>query len=386
MDLTYLYPICKLGSSILLVRKDDLPFVGKGLGVMSVKVDFSTSEFFDPVDLEIHLKFNPWEEIFDSRERENYIVLIQKQFQQDIINEQIINPLFGIMEKIYVSALLKNNQDFYSMLSNRIHDKRLELVELENTKDIWCRDYMPVKSATGKNLLFNYDPAYLKGEKWKCKLTPRRDLIKLLNNFQISFEPVDDILLEGGNVIRYGDKVIMTDAIYRENKIDKDIKGQSALNRRLEKLLESQLIIIPHQPDDTLGHADGVVRFLDHNTVLINDFSSAKGTKFEESKHYLDNTFGALGKAGLNILQVSYSPTDETGEDEMFAANGIYINYLETKKYVFLPQFGYELEQKDKEALEVFNKIFSKTNKQVIPVPSRTIAMKGGVLNCITWN
>ena len=80
--------------------------------------------------------------------------------------------------------------------------------------------------------------------------------------------------------------------------------------------------------------------------MLVNDFSSVVGTKFEESKHYLDNTFGALGKAGLNIIHVPYSPVNEVGEDDMLAALGIYINYLETKKYVFLPQFGGEFEEK----------------------------------------
>jgi len=110
-----LYPISKIGNKYLLILKTELPKVGKQLGVLSVKIDLSRSEITTPIDLEKHLKFNPWEEITDSKEREEVIVNIQKQFDITTIEEQIINPLIGIKGKIFVSSLLKKNQDFYFM-------------------------------------------------------------------------------------------------------------------------------------------------------------------------------------------------------------------------------------------------------------------------------
>lgn len=289
------------------------------------------------------------------------------------------------MEEIYVSGQLINCDEFYSEFSLLIQGNNIDIIELPYTKDIWCRDFMPVRSRSGKNLLFNYDPSYLKG-KWQHKLTLRKDIIDMLIELEILFEQIDDIKLEGGNVVQKDDLVIMTDAIYRENGLKDDKRKQSKLIERLENYFQSEIIIIPHQPDDPLSHSDGVVRFLNDKTVLVNDFSSVKVEKLEESKHYLDNLFGALGKAGLNILQVPYSPVDEIGEDEMPVALGIYINYLETNDFIFLPQFGKDLKEKDAEALQVFNNIFKSLNKDVIPVNSRAIALKGGVLNCITWN
>ena len=32
---------------------------------------------------------------------------------------------------------------------------------LNNTKDIWARDYMPVKTKSGKYVSFRYEPSYL---------------------------------------------------------------------------------------------------------------------------------------------------------------------------------------------------------------------------------
>lgn len=87
------YPIAKIGYSYLLILKSELNRVGKQLGVMSVKIDLSGSEITPPIDLEKHLRFNPWEEITDSKEREKVIVNIQKQFDITTIEEKIINSL-----------------------------------------------------------------------------------------------------------------------------------------------------------------------------------------------------------------------------------------------------------------------------------------------------
>ncbi len=34
---------------------------------------------------------------------------------------------------------------------------------LNNTKDIWLRDFMPVKTKSGKYVSFRYEPSYLDG-------------------------------------------------------------------------------------------------------------------------------------------------------------------------------------------------------------------------------
>jgi agmatine deiminase len=48
---------------------------------------------------------------------------------------------------------------------------------------------------------------------------------------------------------------------------------------------------------------------------------------------------------------------------------------------IFMPTFDNKVE--DDNALARFEEIFGSGN--VIPVPSKDIAMGGGVLNCLTW-
>ncbi len=62
----------------------------------------------------------------------------------------------------------------------------------------------------------------------------------------------------------------MTDKVVRENPGI----GRSELLGMLRGLLRVEdLIVIPSEPYDVLGHADGVVRFLDEGNVVINDYS-----------------------------------------------------------------------------------------------------------------
>ena len=382
-----IYPIAKLGDDCLLILKSQLAEVGKGLGVLAVRIGMEDLHIYRPEDLERHLKFNPWEEIFSENEREVILNKIENVLTEDLIQKRILNPLFGKKEPVYISSLLRQDQAFYGDFTNLLKEFQLDPVELKATKDIWCRDFMPVKSSNGSHLLFNYDPEYLDDNKYREKKTPRSNIIDMLGQLGIPFEDIPDIKIDGGNVVGCGNKVIMTDAIFKENRIDKkDRQEQDRLKSRLQYLFQSEIIIIPRQPGDVLGHSDGILRFLSPDTVLVNNFASVTTKGLIETKNFLDNLFGALGAAGLNIVQVPYAPANGTGKDNMPLAYGFYINYLETSELIFLPQFGKEFHEKDSEAVDFFAWVFKSVGKMVIPVDARSIAWAGGVLNCITWN
>jgi len=288
------------------------------------------------------------------------------------------------MEQIIVSGLLKKELlVFYDAFQTALKD--FKITEIPQTNDIWCRDFMPVKRNDGKYVLFNYDPSYLKPN-WQYKLTPRKNIFSICRELNLDFLDGFGIKLDGGNVVSGFGKAIITDAVFKENSVANNQSEQAIFLEELNKYLDYEIIIIPHQPDDPLSHSDGVVRFLDNNTVLVNDFSSVSDLKLRESKSYLNRLFGSLGKSGLNIMQVPYDPVDAKGVDGMPVALGIYINYLETDKTIFLPQFSGNFEEKDNEAIKIFSALFKRVNKTVVPMDSRSIALKGGVLNCITWN
>lgn len=93
----------------------------------------------------------------------------------------------------------------------------------------------------------------------------------------------------------------------------------------LEKLLEAEIIIIPSLKSDMTGHADGVVRFVNENTVIGNTSPYKNG--------YEQKVKRALEKCGISVMDFPYF--DSKG----ISAVGSYLNFLETEKHIFLPVF-----------------------------------------------
>ena len=269
---------------------------------------------------------------------------------------------------LYLSDRLKKNYpSFYNHFSSVLDENNVPFFLLEGTNDIWCRDYMPIQVDYDKYIQFDYHPSYLRG-KYEHTIS---DVTKLSK--QVRINPIKShIKLDGGNVIKTSDKVIVTDKIFKENP---DFSKKELIDK-LEKLFEAKLYIIPALPYDALGHADGIVRFFDDNTVLVNNFTHSK-----ESLSFQKKLYGTLGTYGFNIVQIPYYPDYKKTKTGLYSAKGVYINYLELIDKIFLPFFGNESE--DMEAMEVFERLFG---KRIIPINSIEIAKEGGVLNCISWN
>lgn len=229
---------------------------------------------------------------------------------------------------------------------------------LDGTRDIWLRDFMPVQTRTGKFISFRYTPSYLTDDP-KLRTHYKYDV-----SHQFSF-PVrySAINLDGGNVVfsPSKEKVVISDRVFLENP-DWERK---ALIRTLEQLLEARVLLIPSLKSDMTGHADGMVRFVDENTVLGNHVPSQNGLE--------QRIKSALKDAGIHVIDFPYYFSPQG------SAVGCYLNFLETDNHILLPVFGNRM---DDEAIRAAKRLFSKT---IVPVNISEIAKDGGVLNCISW-
>lgn len=97
-----IYPIAKLGDQILIVNKDDLPYIGKerALEVKCVKVDLRHKTIDPIIELEKHLKFNLWEEVSEN-EGETILQILNAKFSDQDILEKIMEPLAENLVKAY---------------------------------------------------------------------------------------------------------------------------------------------------------------------------------------------------------------------------------------------------------------------------------------------
>jgi agmatine deiminase len=295
----------------------------------------------------------------------------EKKTMKTIQQKRLSTPLLPLItdketNMLYLSGLLKAKYPVFTRrLEHILREQQIKLEYLEDTRDIWCRDYMPVQLDRDNLMQFWCDPNYLRYKKYIGSKTTGTEVLP--QNLPMADET--DIILDGGNVISCGKKVIMTEIIFKDNK-DRDHNG---LLYELENIFRWPIIIIPRIPGDFSGHADGMVRYYDKDIVLVNDYSDLLSVK---SKKIANRVLSILRETGFKCLTVPYFPNENTNYT---SAYGCYINYLRIGDKVFLPLF--DNKKQDDMSVQFFRELF----KEVIPVPSREIAAQGGVLNCISW-
>lgn len=230
---------------------------------------------------------------------------------------------------------------------------------LDGTRDIWLRDFMPVRIKSGKYVSFRYEPSYLEKDS-KLRTDFWEEIAPSLSLENIVYS---DINLDGGNVVfsPSREKAVISDRIFMENWE----YSSAELVQKLEQLLEAKVVIIPSLRSDMTGHADGMVRFVDENTVVGNRTGYRYGLEMRINV--------TLRNHGIEVCDFPYF------ESKGDSAIGCYLNFLETEQHLFLPVFGVDM---DSEAVETAKNIFNKT---IIPVNINEIAKDGGVLNCISW-
>lgn len=262
---------------------------------------------------------------------------------------------------LYFSSLLKTNPKYSLAAENlfsALSDSGENFTLFDGAKDIWARDYMPVRTKSGKYISFRYEPSYLADDpqlriNFKADIAPHFALPVTYSN----------INLDGGNVIFSPSKAkaVITDRVFSENpEYDKN-----TLLLELGNLLEAEIFIIPSLKSDMTGHADGVVRFVNENTMIGNASPYKNG--------YEQKVKMSLKKHGISCLDFPYF------DSASISAVGSYLNFLETDKHIFLTIFGsVQDETAVKRATEIFD-------KKIVAVNINSIAEEGGVLNCISW-
>jgi agmatine deiminase len=256
--------------------------------------------------------------------------------------------------------------DVYRELKLILTEHGIPLRTIPGTLDIWCRDYMPVQVSEDRFVQFRYTPDYLTAKKYRHlmadgEIGPKLPWLK--NSIR------SEIVLDGGNVIRWRDKVILTEKIFAENPNS----AREQLMCELEGLFGvDRLILIPPERGDVTGHADGVVRFVNGDSVVVNDYRRID----PEYRHRL---LPILEAAGLEVHEVPYQPGSGSSQG-MPSAVGNYVNFLQVGTVLIMPFYGLP---EDGEAKEKLSRYFS--NCLVTALDCRELAKSGGVLNCVSW-
>jgi agmatine/peptidylarginine deiminase len=259
-------------------------------------------------------------------------------------------------QKVYFSSLLKHYK-CWETIASALQSHRIDFELSEHTRDIWIRDFMPIQLDESHYVGYLYSPDYLVEQP------------EYVTNYEdcMPFRPAhlhkSRLRLDGGNVVKCDNRIIMVNKVINEN-VEWPLR---TLIHELEEIFQAEVVIVPWDPAEPYGHADGMVRYLGHGKVLINNY------------HDYDVD---LAKAVKGVLR-SHFEVEELRYGKLNQSNDTwaYLNYLQVGQVILIPQLNC---QSDALALEQI--AAHHPGCEVIPIPMRSIVKQGGGMNCISWN
>jgi agmatine deiminase len=268
---------------------------------------------------------------------------------------------------VYLSRLLAvRHPALCQQLTAILEEHGVPVRLLDGTADIWARDYCPVQVVKNRFVKFRYYPDYLRG-RHEDRITTDDTVCGQLDNLGTICR--SDVVLDGGNLVTATTRAILTDKVYGENSGWQ----RDALRCALREMLDlDECILIPKEPGDPFGHADGVVRFLSDDLVVMGDYSQV-------DPGYGDRLRAVLLRHHLQVEELPYF-CERRSRNGIPSAVGNYVNFLRIGRLILAPAYGVP---QDEQACQKLKELCPEAT--VVPLLCVDLAREGGVLNCISW-
>lgn len=237
-----------------------------------------------------------------------------------------------------------------------------DILITQDIYDIWMRDFTTVNPENP--VQFKYTAASMTPAQ---SISVQNSFINFSNAMNIQ-KSTSNLIIDGGNIVdNYHGRAVTTTRFLEDNNFTMN-QGKTAL----KNLLNANEIAIIEPDDLTLAHSDGMVMWLDENTLLVNDYSN--DTTFRNM--VLGELYSSF--PGVNIIEIPVVFSNG-GIGNISSSCGININSVLTYNNVYVPVFDMA---HDTEALQI---IRNNTTKNVIPVSASGVCTLGGSVRCLTW-
>lgn len=251
------------------------------------------------------------------------------------------------------------------------------------TNDAWCRDHGPAflvnPNAEQKKVIVDW--GY---NAWGGKYPPfdLDDVIPTLigKAFDIPvYHP--GIVMEGGSVEFNGAGTLLTSTACLLNPNRNPHLNQDQIENYLRKYYGVEQILWVDEGvvgDDTDGHIDDTVRFVNEDTVLTVVEENPNDENYGLLQHNLKQlkTMRLLDGKQLNIIELPM-PDAVVWEDQRLPAS--YANFYISNKHVIVPTFRCA---KDEKALEIIQSCFC--DRTVVGIDSTEIIWGLGSFHCLS--
>lgn len=266
-------------------------------------------------------------------------------------------------DTVFFSDLLSRKcPELYKSITTALNERKIHHGLLPNTNDIWCRDYMPIQTADKRFVFYKYSPDYLDTPYYRRTITNVNAIPHFIGLRKEAGYDLD-LILDGGNVVKCLDKVIMTEKVFFENKN----KSRNEIHRMLEEAFQCAIIFLPWDRQEIMGHSDGIVHYIGNNRVMMTNYADFDAEMAKRFHRILENYF--------EVIQLRYNVKRK------HARSWAYVNFLQVGKLVLVPQLGIP---EDEQALQQIADAMPRC--EVVGIPALEAVRNGGALNCISWN
>ena len=285
---------------------------------------------------------------------------------------------------VYFSSLLPEKCPVLNAhIVDALRKRDIPFTYLKGTKDIWCRDYMPIQIEKDRFVFYRYTPDYLQDKRGLTLQTnpelvfqeESNELPRLLPmSVEEEMRPISishpvfhrfelELVMDGGNVVKCGNKVVMTDKVFVENKD----KTPQEVQRQIEEAFQCEVVFLPWDRNEKYGHCDGIIHCLGDNRVLMTNYADFDKGIADEYLRILEKYFE------VTILKYNVKRKHERSWS--------YINFLQIGTLVLVPQLGIP---EDEQALEQISSALP--DCEIVGIPALEAVSRGGALNCLSWN
>jgi agmatine deiminase len=290
----------------------------------------------------------------------------------------------ALSEKVRINV---NSEKMKSFATRCLEEAGVDISQVEfffhPTNDAWCRDHGPAflvnHAADRKKIIIDWDY-----NAWGGKYPPHDldDVIPTLiaKHYNIPvYQP--GIVMEGGSVEFNGKGTLLTSTACLLNPNRNPHLNQAQIEEYLYNYYGVQQVLWINEGivgDDTDGHIDDTVRFINEDTVL----AVIEERRDDDNFRILQNNLGELKKMRLlngkqlNIIELPM-PAALVYEDQRLPCS--YANFYIANRSVIVPIFKCD---RDEEALQIIQDCFP--DRKVIGIDSTDIIWGLGSFHCLS--
>ncbi len=292
-----------------------------------------------------------------------------------------------IPEDIQIWAITNNDQTS-DKLQEQFSHKQLNTYGIKGWDEIWVRDCLGIiqgdailkpeysPNYCNKNLT-NYYKQINKSSRRIIKDCLEKDIIEIPLKF------------ECGNFVCNDKFVYLTDKVLQQNQ---NISPEH-ITQIINVMTGLTPIFIKGNINDTIGHTDGYINFIDDNKVLIASYPSFPF--LQDDIDFLNRIDEELVSVGVERITLYDRPVNEGAincgcngnkpSNCILSARGNYINFLQINRTIILPEYTLPTKRETNFYNKVNQEILERLGFEVKRINCDLLSKFGGVLHCISF-